>query len=350
MSRGSAMNFRLVTLYSWPDGRPYRTWTRDRLRAMPRIPASILDCSVFLYGSRGAATTGDNIGGSGFLLSVPAYSPEPLDPDSEEDRAATEAPGRGMLEHLHLYLVTNRHVSGGGCRFARINTRSGATRIRDLRNSPWTDHPDQDEVSVCPIEDLCEVTERFRAIPIHMLVTGPMVNELWIGPGDDVFMIGRYVSLEGHQQNMPTARFGHIAMMPHPIKTQGLNLEGYLVEANSLAGYSGSPVFLNIAPWEVRPADPRGNQLAEEYWHRRAATEEGGGQVIWLLGINWGHLPVMVPARTEDGTDLQVQLNAGMMCVSPAWKIIETLNSPELARLRANDRERWRAEGDAILD
>jgi hypothetical protein len=49
---------------------------------------------------------------------------------------------------------------------------------------------------------------------------------------------------EGRQKNSPTARFGNIAQMPNePVIIKRFEQECFLVEARSIGGYSGSPVF-----------------------------------------------------------------------------------------------------------
>jgi hypothetical protein len=55
----------------------------------------------------------------------------------------------------------------------------------------------------------------------------------------------------GKFENMPSVRFGNISMLPNerePIEDDNLKLRrnqvGYLVEARSRSGYSGSPVFI----------------------------------------------------------------------------------------------------------
>ena len=67
-------------------GFPYWVWEP----AVPRIRDEYLDCAIYLYRSKHEALEGIGIGGSGFLLSVPA---ERLPPP------------QGFI-----YAVTNRHV------------------------------------------------------------------------------------------------------------------------------------------------------------------------------------------------------------------------------------------------
>jgi hypothetical protein len=71
-----------------------------------------------------------------------------------------------------------------------------------------------------------------------------------IGIGDAVFITGLFSHHPGKARNLRVIRVGNIAAMPdEPVKTQRGEMEAYLIEARSLGGLSGSPVF-------VRPVGP----------------------------------------------------------------------------------------------
>lgn len=321
---------------------------------MPRIPENILECSVYFYPERTDAEQGVGNGGSGFLLGVPGGYEEPVQPDSYEERTTLTirlgktprviwGPDRELTDRYHLYLVTNRHVASG-VGYARITTANGGTTIVPLPKDGWIFHPDLDEIAVYPVNSRYDYS---RAVTFEILLTKQLVRELWVGPGDDVLMVGRFVNHEGRQRNLPSVRFGHIAIMPDEKERirshNGLLLEGYLVEASSFSGYSGSPVFLYTPPWELP------NFLGHDPNPRSRMAEIDQG-FLWLLGVNWGHLPITLDAVTSGGENMTVELNAGMMCVVPAWKLLEVLNLPELQDQRAREREAWKSEGGAILD
>ena len=66
-----------------------------------------------------------------------------------------------------------------------------------------------------------------------------------IGIGDEVHAVGLFSEAPGHQTNMPIVRVGNIPMMPtEQIQTDMGYADVYLVEARSLGGMSGSPVFV----------------------------------------------------------------------------------------------------------
>lgn len=104
----------------------------------------------------------------------------------------------------------------------------------------------------------------------------------------------------------------------------GCRQESFLVEARSLAGYSGSPVFvyksagMDLDTGEVKP-------------HVSAS--------VFLLGVDWCHLSKRDPVLEDDKkTRVQpskwVRQNTGMAGVIPAWKIAELLNDSEVLELR----------------
>ncbi|MDQ3426963.1 MAG: hypothetical protein M3477_03960, partial [Gemmatimonadota bacterium] len=118
--------------------------------------------------------------------------------------------------------------------------------------------------------------------------------------------------------------------------SRGIKQESFLVETRSLGGYSGSPVFLRIPHTSVRPSDRRAPQpktLLEEAFPLHG---EGGP---WLLGLDYGHLPLIERVRSK--TDEEpvpsgefVRSNSGVMGVVPAWRLLDLLNMPEVVQVR----------------
>jgi hypothetical protein len=163
-----------------------------------------------------------------------------------------------------------------------------------------------------------------------LFLTQQAIEEHNIGPGDDVFMVGRFVTHDGRQRNTPSLRFGDISMMPrgpvmHP---RGYTVESFLVETRSLSGYSGSPVCVSVPKNILRPARERGTY----------SPREGG---FWLLGVDWGHIPIYENVLEKNREDeipegWVVESNSGQMAVAPAWKLKELLDMEELAVVRRN--------------
>ena len=284
---------------------------------MPRIIDDLLDCVVYLYptveeAERGATPTEPGRGGTGFLVGVPIE----------------DAP-----EYFVTYVLTNSHVVGpeGRSPVVRVNSLAGGTDILPLTTNDWIHHEDGDDVAAAQIAIYHTVHQYERLGWDDWPITQEEMNEWRVGPGDDVFFLGRFRYQEGRRRNLPTARFGCIARMPfdegipHP---RGISQESLVVEARSLSGFSGSPVFLFIPPFSFR-GDPAGDIDA--------------GAHMKLLGMDWGHQPdlgrVLGPDKTHPWADqeLWVEQNSGMMNVIPVWRIGMLLTDDD--RLKKQRRE-----------
>jgi hypothetical protein len=309
---------------------------------MPWIEPKLLDCVVFLYPSEAAAEDGEKAGGSGFLV-------------------GEHIPDTGG--HL-ISVVTNKHVINRGHAILRINTRGGGRDIIPLDQSRWYVHPNGDDIAVCPVT--LDQGHKFSVLTRAQFLTREAVEEFDIGPGDDVFVVGRFVNHEGKERNLPTARFGNIAQMPwEPITIDGQPQESFLVEARSIAGYSGSPVFVHFTSQNI-PLDPK---LRESFDTGRLPIPGLSPKrvrlamplpvrFVWLLGIDWCHLgreeKITNVHTGMDSADWVVKNNTGMMGVVPAWKLLEILDGDEMKKLvddlSAKAREEKKTEYTGDLD
>jgi hypothetical protein len=280
---------------------------------MPRIPESFVDSVVYLFGSVEAAERSDPIGGCGVLVGV-AFEKYP--------------------ELCHVYVVTNAHVSDID-RVIRYNTRQGL-RSRDLTVGNWFSHPDGWDVSVCPVGLNLFYDDRLSMIRADILITREQVEEIPLRHGDELFMVSRYVGHPGSDDNEPVVRFGTLAKRrPVIVALENDNdQESFLAEMRSLPGHSGSPTFVYFYGMQPRLGADDVDKLP------RAA--------IYLLGVDWGHLPEVRPVfqdgangRLEETPDLFVEDNSGMMCIVPAWRIIEILDRDELKSERKREENLW---------
>src|SRR5262249_18623576 len=247
--------------------------------------------------------------------------------------------GRG-----YPYAVTNRHLIDKGYRFLRLNTRENRLHIVPSEPETWRFHTDGDDVAVLSL-DLDWVALRWFTIGTENFISREIMREYRLGPGDEVFLIGRMVTVEGRQRNTPVARFGNLSMMAHadePIRrADGGEQESFIVECRSLSGFSGSPVFVATTQHYLADELPRVLESGEPV--PTPDPEAGGIRVTrvglsgtfgpWLLGIDWGHVPLWRPVyergpllnerhKTED---FEVDANTGMAYVLPAWRILELL-------------------------
>jgi hypothetical protein len=276
---------------------------------VPHIPKQWLDAVVYLYPTEDDARRGAPAGSTGFIVSVPV----------EDNR---------LQGHAHHYVVTNAHaVEGQPSLAVRINLRAGGFDVMTIPREEWITHPDRDDVAAAGLPG--NPAYQYAAVNRSMMLTRELLDHWDFGPGDEVFFIGRYKDHEGKAHNVPTVRSGILSAFPaEPIKqaARDHDQETVLVEARSLSGYSGSPVFISHSPYIEKSPEPDGPPLVH------GVT----GGPCFLLGIDWGHQswtePVREPVYNRPVSErTYVQLNSGMMMVVPAAKLLSLLDAERFA-------------------
>jgi hypothetical protein len=275
---------------------------------MPRLNDDFLECAFYLYRSKHEAEEGIQIGGSGFLVTVPA------------ERAGGS----------FIYAVTNRHVIEAGAKVIRMNTTKGGTAIDDLEG--WISSP-TDDLAIHPVSFSSDDFAQ-KGVPVEIILTEERAAKMRIGIGDAVFMVGRFVNHEGKQRNAPLVRFGMIAQMPtEPIEYE-LNgkphsQDSIIADIRSIGGYSGSPVFLN----EQNIFDRAGGAPIDRHY---------------LIGIDWGHIKMWSPVCGPDEEPIintQVNINSGMAGIVPSWKLLDLIMSDDLKHFRKKTEDQQLAAG-----
>jgi len=251
------------------------------------------------------------------------------------------------------YLVTAEHVISGLTTkgheiLVRSNLKNGTVAENKLSNGRWWFHPDNErhptDVAVIPIDFSDD--EDFLAIPLN-LDTSMAATQLALsaGPvtvGHEVYITGLFRSHYGQQQNVPIVRIGNIAMMRGEMvytKYCGYT-DAYLIEARSIGGLSGSPVFLNI------PFITRSNSLGFPIQNERTH----------LLGLMHGHFDVqnlvedIVTDADSDDNGTGTGINTGIGVVIPVEKISETLDHPDLREMRKESAQEMRKKQGATPD
>ena len=295
-------------------GRRYATYER----LMPRIPDQLLNSVVYLFKDEAHALSGEGAGGTGFLIDYPG------------------ALGR------QTYVVTNLHVVGEGCTTLRINTGDGGVEALPIL-SGWEDDGDGDDVSVSPIDFELPFKWAIKPLPWESFCPTPeRMEELNVGVGDDVFMLGRFSGHSGRQQNQPLARFGNLAMMDgeRVEDGRGMLVDAYLVEMRSLPGFSGSPVFLTMGAGSYRGVYGTDQQAKMMPFY---------SETIALLGIDTGHKRVKTYVLDAAGKEVEQPVrvileNSGVAIVAPCYKINDILEGDALVK------QREKAAGDAVDD
>jgi hypothetical protein len=209
----------------------------------------------------------------------------------------------------------------------------------------WT-CSEEDDLAILPIEHrkyytyMCINTDAFLTKEIAF-------QEADVGIGDEVFMVGRFMSHDGKQKNSPSLRWGHISTIPdkpvyHPSNKSG-HQESFLVEIHSISGYSGSPVFVRSFPTQKLRMGTATNtsvtEMAESSW-RPAGQPTSRGP--WLLGVEWGYI----------SSHEQSLNNTGISGVVPAWSLLGLLNIEKLKMMRTKEQrslvDRVREGGTAL--
>jgi hypothetical protein len=252
------------------------------------------------------------------------------------------------------YLVTAQHVivmlqELGKPIYCRLNRKDGPFSIEALSVPRWWYHPDaeneQTDVAVAAMHINWDITDH-EPIPMpEKWEPNPLqLGRRGVGLGDETFTIGLFRRHVGTERNVPIVRIGNIAALPEElISTRWGLMKGYLVEMRSIAGLSGSPVFVDL-PSAVPPAFLPGSFVPDV----RYRPPDPNDVIDWFryrfLGLVHGHfdLPNLIEDSVVDDADTGGGINTGIGIVIPAEKIIETLYQPELIA------ERQRL--DAIFD
>jgi hypothetical protein len=109
----------------------------------------------------------------------------------------------------------------------------------------WCLHPTDPTVDVAVLP--CNIEPEMDVLSISTKhFWSPSANgDQKIGIGDEVFFPGLFTYAPGHRRNIPILRHGNLAMLPdEPIQVDSGFAEVYLIEARSIGGISGSPVFV----------------------------------------------------------------------------------------------------------
>ncbi len=247
------------------------------------------------------------------------------------------------LDGAFGYVVTAKHVIDGiknnsidQMVYLRVNTIKGDVAQVITHIASWMHHPQNQavDVSVLPWAPPPEVMD-FRMIPTTMAATNEVIEKESIGVGDEVFLTGLFVNHYGRQRNQPIVRIGNIALMPaEPIHTSNLgDIDAYLIEARSIGGLSGSPVFVHLAG--IR---------------RIGMNNKIVGDRFYWLGLMHGHWNVSEEDIdvVQDKTNQSV--NMGIAIVVPVTKILEVINQEALMKQREKHEKERKDKQAPIAD
>jgi hypothetical protein len=248
----------------------------------------------------------------------------------------------GFVVHVPLYegisvhyAVTARHVLESDRMapvFLRVNTVGGGSRYIRTESDDWIYHELAD-VALHPFHRSNDMA--IRSIPAESLVTpGPDADykmilraaiddrnyqqDTFIKTGDQIAIIGLFVENYGDSENLPVARFGHIARMPSLVNTprwrgDAFKSHAFLIECLSWGGMSGSPVVV-FRDFRINIPKDDGSVLTNVFG------------APCLLGLITGHIDRYRRATTRgDYGTIKTPLNTGIAVVTPAAAIDQLL-------------------------
>lgn len=284
------------------------------------VPETIKKCVVFICYQHEERV---KLAGTGFFLAEPSSVNK---------------------DQIYPYVVTARHVIEAVQERAiddkvliRLNTRDGGTEIISSDVSQWRFHPSEATVDLTAIQWTPDQKKfDYQVIPASMLITDDIVKQHSIGPGDEVFFPGLFVNHYGKKQNLPIIRIGNIAAMAEePVSTRHCgDIDAHLVEARSIGGLSGSPVFVHLVVG-------RGQQIVL-----------GAGPTFYLLGLMHGHYDSPLTdkdANVDDGEQAE-RVNMGIAIVVPSGKIRELIDQDDFRAARILSDKELRKGLAATLD
>jgi hypothetical protein len=275
--------------------------------ATMQIPSEILKSVVFLYSQNRA---GDPAAiGTAFLLSY----------DLGEEI------GRLVYSVTARHVIKNADVDGndGHCHF-RFNVIGGGVEWVAIPFSQWF-FPDDIRVdlAIAPVRfDRAKLDHKH--VPHTMLITDDVIEDYLVGVGEELFFPGLFVEHQGESSNAPIMRIGNIAAMPgeHVMTRGDIAARVYLVEARSIGGLSGSPVFIDIGKQRQR----KDNMVIS------------GGSHFKLLGSVKGHFDERGRVGPKDdihiGSGVVERINMGIALVVPASDISVLLAQADVAAHR----------------
>jgi hypothetical protein len=230
----------------------------------------------------------------------------------------------------------------------RINKHGGGVDIFEFDCSEWSFRPKWHDLAAIPVS-----TSNIHSVTValsSMLLRKEFADDVDVGPGDDVFMVGRFMDHDGGKINEPAVRFGHISMSPTAIKQPtGSHLPSYVIDVHSRTGYSGSPVFA----YRTIPGINHLFNTVSEGFRKPKVT-----QFMCILGIMWGYFPELweisskkKPKNKPSGakslsvTGNYVEGMSGMTCVVPAWAILELLDHERIKEFIRIEEDKLRENG-----
>lgn len=222
-----------------------------------------------------------------------------------------------------VYLVTARHVIDAICAkgltdtFIRFNYKNGDSGWQQIPIKSWFYHPRDTSIDVAIVRTTVPGELDHLVYPYSLCITDELMKLNEVGLGDEVFITGLFRHHHGNRRNIPIVRVGNLAALgEEKVVTQRYGeIDASLIEARSIGGLSGSPVFLNLGTIRVL---------------KGVLKAEPSGPVVLLYGLVHGHYDVENTSTDQSESDTATalttsQINTGIAIVIPFHKIDEVV-------------------------
>jgi hypothetical protein len=223
------------------------------------------------------------------------------------------------------YVVTARHVIDGIRNmgldkvFLRVNLQNAEARWLEYSVRDWMYHPTDPSVDVAVARGAPDHSHDHVSYPVTDIKPLDAFSDGEVSLGDEVFILGLFVRHFGTFRNVPIVRIGTIAATPDErIETRFGPMRAFLIEARSIGGLSGSPVFANQGT--LRARDSR-IQIRKD-------------PLVNLIGLMHGHYDEKsVSLAASSGDAEEARINMGIGVVVPAAMVLEVLRQPAVLEM-----------------
>jgi len=247
-----------------------------------------------------------------------------------------------------VFFVTAKHLVEDMAKkqvpaYFRVNkTGGGSMTLTPHAGTVWYLHPTDKTADVAVIPIGYKPGVDIRAVALEQFATSDVLQRMDIGIGNEVFATGLFQPPGGGDHGQPIVRHGNIAMMPtEQIETEYGYADVYLVEARSIGGLSGSPVF--VRPTICLPLPENATGLKYAFCNGHGATLLGLMHGHWSIKESELNSPVINQQKTKG-------VNLGVGIVVPAMKILETIQRPEIGEFRRQIEESTLQKGIPGMD
>ena len=212
-----------------------------------------------------------------------------------------EKPGEGKADPV--YAVTARHVTdkirsmGVQHAWLRLNHRGGSLVWLKSDLDQWYAHPSNPSLDVAILKMGLADDWDHLVLGYSLCITDEVMKENEVGLGDEVFITGLFRHHHGSRRNIPIVRVGNIACMgEEQVVTRLGPMDAMLVEARSIGGLSGSPVFLNLG--------------VSRMIDRQLKQAKQGKPIFYLVGLIHGHYDMQSVERVNTGIAIVVPFHS----------------------------------------